>query len=123
MSEVVYLNGSLIAKDEAAISPEDRGFNFADGVYEVVKYYHGRPFRYNDHISRLKRSLLHEFHAQAQQKLLLFHSFFEFSSGNICLFEEFSLNKTCNRPRLAIPNHDSVNIYNRCNLTTCTYNH
>jgi len=57
MKEVVYLNGSFIAKNEAFISPEDRGFNFADGIYEVVKYYGGKPFRYNDHINRLKRSL------------------------------------------------------------------
>lgn len=57
MSELVYLNGSLIAKNKAFISPEDRGFNFADGVYEVVKYYRGKPFRYNDHLERLKRSL------------------------------------------------------------------
>jgi len=57
MNDVVYLNGNLIAKNEAFISPEDRGFNFADGVYEVVKYYRGKPFRYNDHMLRLKRSL------------------------------------------------------------------
>jgi len=57
MNDVVYLNGNLIAQNEAFISPEDRGFNFADGVYEVVKYYRGKPFRYNDHINRLKRSL------------------------------------------------------------------
>ncbi|NJK87408.1 MAG: hypothetical protein HC906_16915 [Bacteroidales bacterium] len=35
----------------------DRGFNFADGVYEVIKYYKGKSFRFNDHIIRLKRSL------------------------------------------------------------------
>jgi len=57
MNEVVYLNGSLIAKNEAFISPEDRGFNFADGIYEVIKYYGGKPFRYSDHMERLKRSL------------------------------------------------------------------
>jgi D-alanine transaminase len=57
MNEIVYLNGNLIAKSEAFISPEDRGFNFADGVYEVVKYYRGKPFRYQDHMDRLKRSL------------------------------------------------------------------
>lgn len=57
MSETIYLNGNLIPKNEASISPEDRGFNFADGVYEVVKYYRGRPFRYADHMERLKRSL------------------------------------------------------------------
>ena len=57
MSGIVYLNGSFVAKEMAFISPEDRGFNFADGVYEVAKYYCGKPFRYDDHIERLKRSL------------------------------------------------------------------
>jgi D-alanine transaminase len=57
MSETIYLNGNLIAKNEAFISPEDRGFNFADGIYEVIKYYGGKPFRYADHIERLRRSL------------------------------------------------------------------
>lgn len=54
---MIYLNGEFIPKDEAVISPEDRGFNFADGIYEVIKYYGGKPFRYADHLYRLKRSL------------------------------------------------------------------
>ncbi len=57
MTEFVYLNGNLTPKNEASISPEDRGFNFADGIYEVIKYYNGKPFRYDDHIDRLTRSL------------------------------------------------------------------
>ncbi len=57
MSEIVYLNGDFISKEEAKISPDDRGFIFADGVYEVIKYYNGKPFRYVDHLERLKRSL------------------------------------------------------------------
>lgn len=57
MTEIVYLNGKLIPKNEAFISPDDRGFNFADGVYEVIKYYSGKPFRFSDHVERLKRSL------------------------------------------------------------------
>jgi len=57
MSETVYLNGDFLSKEEAKISPNDRGFLFADGVYEVAKYYNGKPFRYDDHIVRLKRSL------------------------------------------------------------------
>jgi len=57
MTEIIYLNGNLIPKNEASISPEDRGFNFADGIYEVIKYYNGKPFRYQDHIDRLTRSL------------------------------------------------------------------
>lgn len=57
MSEVVYLNDKFLENDEAKISPNDRGFIFADGIYEVVKYYNGKAFRYNDHLIRLKRSL------------------------------------------------------------------
>ena len=57
MNETIYLNGGLSAKKEAFISPDDRGFNFADGIYEVIKYYGGKPFRYADHIGRLRRSL------------------------------------------------------------------
>jgi D-alanine transaminase len=57
VSNFVFLNGNYIPKNQAFISPEDRGFNFADGVYEVVKYYKGEPFRMDDHIDRLSNSL------------------------------------------------------------------
>jgi D-alanine transaminase len=57
MSETVFLNGEFIKKEDAKISPNDRGFIFADGVYEVAKYYYGKPFRYDDHLKRLERSL------------------------------------------------------------------
>lgn len=53
----VYLNGQFMSRDRAMISPEDRGFYFADGVYEVVKYYKGKPFCFEEHISRFKNSL------------------------------------------------------------------
>jgi D-alanine transaminase len=57
MSDIVFLNGNFINHDDARISADDRGFHFADGVYEVVKYYSGRPFRLEDHLQRLKNSL------------------------------------------------------------------
>lgn len=57
MSEIVFLNDKFVEKEVAKISPNDRGFIFADGVYEVAKYYNGKPFRYDDHLKRLKRSL------------------------------------------------------------------
>ncbi len=57
MSEIVYLNGEFVPKNKAMISPDDRGFIFADGVYEVVKIYNGKPFRFEDHLNRLRRSL------------------------------------------------------------------
>jgi len=55
--EIIYLNGKYMASDKAAISPEDRGFYFADGVYEVIKYYKGRSFCFEDHLLRLRNSL------------------------------------------------------------------
>lgn len=57
MSEIVYLNGNWVERDQAALSPDDRGFIFADGVYEVSKFYQGKAFRLADHLERLKRSL------------------------------------------------------------------
>jgi D-alanine transaminase len=57
MNETVYFNNELVNIEDVWLSPNDRGFIFADGVYEVIKYYNGRPFRYDEHIERLKRSL------------------------------------------------------------------
>lgn len=56
MSEIVYLNGRFVPHEEALVSVEDRGFVFADGIYEVVKFYSGRPFRMDEHMRRLQAS-------------------------------------------------------------------
>jgi D-alanine transaminase len=53
----VYLNGQFMSNDRASISPDDRGFYFADGVYEVIKFYKNNPFCFEEHMSRLKNSL------------------------------------------------------------------
>lgn len=52
----VYLNGQWLPGDEARVSVFDRGFNFGDGVYEVIPVYGKRPFRLPQHIERLNRS-------------------------------------------------------------------
>jgi D-alanine transaminase len=52
-----YLNGEYLPLTEARISPLDRGFLFADGAYEVMPVYGGRPFRFAAHCARLRRSL------------------------------------------------------------------
>ena len=52
-----YLNGAYLPLAEARISPLDRGFLYADGVYEVMPVYDGRPFRFGAHLARLERSL------------------------------------------------------------------
>jgi D-alanine transaminase len=52
-----YLNGEFSTVREAKVSVLDRGFIFGDGVYEVVPAYDGRPFRFQEHMNRLDRSL------------------------------------------------------------------
>lgn len=54
---VCYLNGEFLPLQEARISPLDRGFLFADAVYEVMPVYGGRPFRFEQHFQRLANSL------------------------------------------------------------------
>ncbi len=55
--QTVYLDGQFIPRSEAAISPDDRGFLFSDGVYEVARAYGGRLFELDQHLARLGRSL------------------------------------------------------------------
>ena len=52
-----YFNGEYLPLDAARVSPMDRGFLFGDGVYEVIPVYSRRPFRRDEHLGRLQRSL------------------------------------------------------------------
>src|SRR5437773_3792099 len=54
---IVFLNDRYVPKEEARISPDDRGFLFGDGVYEVVRAHEGRLFRAASHWQRLRSSL------------------------------------------------------------------
>ena len=53
----VYLNGNYVPENEAHISVFDRGFLFADGVYEVTTVLNGKLIGFDGHIERLQRSL------------------------------------------------------------------
>jgi len=55
--DVVFLNGEFLPVDEAKVPVLDRGFIFGDGVYEVVPVYSRVPFRLDEHLARLERSL------------------------------------------------------------------
>ena len=57
MSRIAYVNGSYVAHSEAEIHVEDRGYQFADGVYEVAAVCRGRIIDEDGHLVRLKRSL------------------------------------------------------------------
>lgn len=56
MQDIVYFNGEFMPISEAHISIEDRGYQFADGVYEVIAVYNGRPFKLAEHFERLEHS-------------------------------------------------------------------
>ena len=57
MSSVSYVNGSYVDHSEARVSIEDRGYQFADGVYEVFAVINKKIVDYDDHLNRLFRSL------------------------------------------------------------------
>lgn len=54
---IVYLNGAWIPHADAKVSVDDRGFLFADGVYEVVRVYEGRLFLLGPHLQRMRAGL------------------------------------------------------------------
>lgn len=57
MSRISYVNGRYLPHAYAMVSVEDRGLQFADGVYEVVEYFNRRPVDLDLHLARLWRSL------------------------------------------------------------------
>lgn len=57
MPDIAYVNGRFLLLAEACVSVEDRGFQFGDGVYEVIAVYAGQPFLLDRHMRRLQTSL------------------------------------------------------------------
>jgi Branched-chain amino acid aminotransferase/4-amino-4-deoxychorismate lyase len=57
MSRIVYVNGAFLPEEEAKVSIFDRGFLFADAVYEVTPVMQGRLVENAGHMKRLERSL------------------------------------------------------------------
>lgn len=55
--DIAYLSGKFLPSDEITISPDDRGFLFADGIYEVVRWYEGGFFDMDGHLLRMNRSM------------------------------------------------------------------
>ena len=51
----MLVNGQIVARDNI-VNIEDRGYQFGDGVYEVIGVYEGKPFMLDEHMERLKRS-------------------------------------------------------------------
>ncbi|MFO1441899.1 aminodeoxychorismate lyase [Bacillus sp. Bva_UNVM-123] len=53
----VYLNGEVVKKEEAVISPFDHGFLYGMGLFETFRVYNGHPFLLDDHLERLNNGL------------------------------------------------------------------
>jgi D-alanine transaminase len=75
MSRIVYVNGAYVPEEEAVISVFDRGFLFADGVYEVTSVLNGKLIDFAGHAARLQRSLdeLEMTHPCTMDELLEIH--------------------------------------------------
>jgi len=54
--DIAFVNGRFLPWDQATVPIEDRGFQFGDGVYEVIRTYKGTPFELEAHLNRLDRS-------------------------------------------------------------------
>jgi D-alanine transaminase len=58
MADWLWFNGEIRRMSDVSLSVEDRGFQFADGVYEVVRLYNGKPFTLEQHLQRLWNSAI-----------------------------------------------------------------
>jgi D-alanine transaminase len=58
LPDVAFVNGRFLPFADAVVSIDDRGFQFGDGVYEVIRTYQGRPFELDAHLARLDRSAM-----------------------------------------------------------------
>jgi len=56
MAEIIYLNGQLIPRSKAKLSPFDHGFLYGYGLFETMRAYNGHVFRLDRHLARLRRS-------------------------------------------------------------------
>ncbi|QFT89136.1 D-alanine aminotransferase [Bacillus sp. THAF10] len=52
----IFWNDTIVDKNDVKVDFEDRGYQFGDGVYEVVNIYDGIPFTFTEHLERLYRS-------------------------------------------------------------------
>jgi D-alanine transaminase len=75
MTRTVYVNGQYLPENEATVSIFDRGFLFADGVYEVTSVIGGKLLDFDGHAVRLERSLneLEMAHPVTKDELLEIH--------------------------------------------------
>jgi branched-chain amino acid aminotransferase len=54
---ITYLNGEFVEHEDAKISVDDRGIMFGDAVFDIARTFGGKPFRLEEHLQRLRRSM------------------------------------------------------------------
>lgn len=52
---LIFLNGQFVPEERAVVSVFDRSFLYGDGLFETMRVFHGKPFRWEQHIERLQR--------------------------------------------------------------------
>jgi aminodeoxychorismate lyase len=52
---LVFLNGRLVPEERAVVSVFDRGFLYGDGLFETMRVFNGKPFRWAEHMERLRK--------------------------------------------------------------------
>lgn len=82
MSRIAYVNGQYLPQREASVNIEDRGYQFADGIYEVVHMHDGRFIDEDRHLDRLDRSLREIRLPQPMTRAALRHVLFEVARRN-----------------------------------------
>jgi D-alanine transaminase len=82
MSRIAYVNGRYLPQSEASVNVEDRGYQFADGVYEVLYMIGGRFLDEERHMQRLERSLREIEIAPPMGRAALRHVLYEVARRN-----------------------------------------
>jgi len=82
MSRIAYVNGRYVPQRDASVNVEDRGYQFADGIYEVVHLYRGRFIDSDRHLTRLERSLGEVRIAMPMSRTALLHVLTEVARRN-----------------------------------------
>lgn len=93
----VILNGDLIAKEEAKISVDDRGFLLGDGLFETICVYNGKPLFFDRHWERLSHSLKQIYIPLPFTKEGLLANIHELSTANGAAEGKFALRLTISR--------------------------
>jgi D-alanine transaminase len=82
MSRIAYVNGRYLPQSEASVNIEDRGYQFADGIYEVVHLYAGRLIDADRHLARLDRALAEISQTPPMGRAALLHVLHEVARRN-----------------------------------------